>query len=84
MDKFNEYINSKDYGTDEISNPKICFGISIDNIKKYGFGILYDTFDKTRLENIFLNDSPKYLILKIVKIKKLKYKLIYNLSNFTK
>ena len=72
VDEFNEYITSKDYGKDEIIHPKICFGISKDKDKKYGFGIHYDTFDKIKAENIYLNDTPKIPDFKISKNEKIK------------
>ena len=59
VDEFNEYISSENYGTDDINNPKICFGISKSDDKEYGFGIHYDTIDRTKEENMLIMDMPK-------------------------
>ena len=61
IDEFDSYIASKDYGTDEISYPKICFGIS--KIDKFKFGIHYNTINvneesQNELENLIINESP--------------------------
>ena len=59
VDEFNEYISSEKYGTDENDNSKICFGISKNDDKMYGFGIHYDTIDKTKEEDLLIMDVPK-------------------------
>ena len=61
IDEFDNYITSKDYGTDEIEYPKICFGIS--KIDKFKFGIHYNTINvneesQNELENLIINESP--------------------------
>ena len=61
IDEFDNYIASKDYGTDEISYPKICFGIS--KIDKFKFGIHYNTINvneesQNEFENLIINESP--------------------------
>ena len=57
IDDFNNYINDKNYGRDETKYPKICFGISNDDNKKYSFGIHYDTIDMSKEIN-FIIDVP--------------------------
>ena len=68
VEEFNEYISSKNYGTDEINYPKICFGISKDDNKKYRFGIHYDTLK----ENNFIMDVPKIPDFKTSKYEKIR------------
>ena len=60
VEKFNEYISSKDYGKKE-EFPKICFGIS--KTDKFKYGIHYNTItidneDKSELEEIINLESP--------------------------
>ena len=54
IEEFNKYIQSKDYGKNEILYPKICFGIS--QIDKFKFNIHYGTIEKEKP-----NDLEKYL-----------------------
>ena len=68
INEFNEYITSENYGTDKNKYPKICFGISKDDNKKYGFGIHYDTLK----ENNFIIDVPKIPDFKTSKYEKIK------------
>ena len=58
IEDFNEYITSKNYGKNDILNPKICFGIS--HIDKFKFNIHYDTENYER-ENS--NDFEDFLLL---------------------
>ena len=71
IDEFNNYIRSKNYGTDEINYPKMCFGISKDDKKQYGFSIHYDTYDAAT-EQYFLFDAPKIPDSKTSKYEKIK------------
>ena len=68
INEFNEYITSENYGSDKNKYPKICFGISKDDNKKYGFGIHYDTLK----ENNFIIDVPKIPDFKTSKYEKIK------------
>ena len=75
IDEFDKYITSKDYGTDEISYPKICFGIS--KIDKFKFGIHYNTINvneesQNELENLIINESPHIPEAKANKNEKIK------------
>ena len=61
IEKFEEYITSKNYGTDEKLYPKICFGIS--HTDKFKFGIHYDTINivnenSNEGENLLYQESP--------------------------
>ena len=71
VDDFNNYISSKNYGTDEINFPKLCFGISKDDKNQYGYGIHYDTYE-TKNEEYFLFDAPKIPDSKTSKYEKIK------------
>lgn len=57
VEEFDSYISSKEYGTDEVINPKICFGIS--KIDKFKFGIHYNTIN---IDSENSNEVEKYLI----------------------
>ena len=54
--EFEDYMTSKEYGTDEILYPKICFGIS--QTDKFKFGIHYNT---QNIENDNLNEMEDLL-----------------------
>ena len=61
VEDFDNYITSKNYGTDEVLYPKICFGIS--KIDKFKFGIHYNTINvdnenTNEIENLLLKESP--------------------------
>ena len=69
--EFNESIRHKNYGKDG-EHPTICFGISKDDNKQYGFGIHYETTDRVKDENISLLDRPKIPDSKTSKNEKIK------------
>ena len=61
INEFEEYMTSKEYGTDEISYPKICFGIS--QTDKFKFGIHYNTKNiesenSNEMEDLLAQESP--------------------------
>ena len=68
IEEFNDYVTSENYGSDENNYPKICFGISKDDNKKYEFGIHYDTLQ----ENNFIIDVPKIPDFKTSKYEKIR------------
>ena len=61
IEEFQKYTTSKDYGTDEILYPKICFGIS--QTDKFKFGIHYNTINNdnrntNEIENLIARETP--------------------------
>jgi hypothetical protein len=56
IEDFQKYITSKEYGTDEVLYPKICFGIS--QTDKYKFGIHYNSIN---IDNDNSNDFEDFL-----------------------
>ena len=61
IEEFQKYTTSKDYGTDEILYPKICFGIS--QTDKFKFGIHYNTINNDNRntnenENLIARETP--------------------------
>ena len=61
VEEFEKYMTSKEYGTDEILYPKICFGIS--KIDKFKFGIHYNTKNidnenSNEVEDLMAQESP--------------------------
>ena len=73
--EFEEYITSKDYGADDILNPKICFGIS--QTDKFQFGIHYNTINidndnSNDFENLLSKESPHIPDMKSNKNEKIK------------
>ena len=83
VEDFNNYITDENYGKDEISNPKICFGISKSDDKEYGFGIHYDTINMNSDENIFNIDVPLIPDSKSNKYEKIKVQTDLNSFNIT-
>ena len=73
--EFEEYITSKDYGTDDILYPKICFGIS--QTDKFQFGIHYNTINigddnSNDFESLLSKESPHIPDMKSNKNEKIK------------
>ena len=61
VEDFEKYLTSKNYGTDEILYPKICFGIS--QIDKFKFGIHYNTKNmddenSNEVDDLIAQESP--------------------------
>ena len=85
VEEFEKYISSKDYGTDEKLNPKICFGIS--KTDKFKFGIHYDTInieneDSNEFQDLLDLESPHIPNSKSNKNEKIRIQ--ENLKNFDK
>ena len=79
IEEFQKYITSKEYGTDEVLYPKICFGIS--QTDKFKYGIHYNTINianenTNEIENLIAQESPHIPDMKLNKNEKLNNKKI--------